>query len=63
VTRFGLIFVIGLQDNKRGGMRVSDIERGFNLNCSSGVQSFCTGGGAYNVLSHDPVTHSASRTL
>ena len=38
VTSFGPIFVIGLHNNSRE--RISNIEREFVLNCSSGEQSF-----------------------
>ena len=45
VKSFGPIFVIGLHDNSRERMPVSNIERkggggGIVLNCISGVQSF-----------------------
>jgi hypothetical protein len=40
VTSFGQIFVIGLHNNNRERLPVSNIERQFVLNCSSGEQSF-----------------------
>jgi len=40
VKSFGPIFVIGLHDNSRERIPVSNIEREFVLNCSSGEQSF-----------------------
>ena len=40
VKTFGPIFVIGLHNNSRERVLVSNIEQGFVLNCCSGEQSF-----------------------